>query len=523
MDIKAFLPTGNISPPAKADLDRALLDLLKAALSPGDVIDVKTAFDPKGQSGILFNGRFIPAELPRSLKPNQEIRVQVQEINDSLILKLISVDTAPSQPELAKVFKNIIETAFPDISFEEIKKAVEQQRSDLPPQLAPHTLRTDAQQTSEGQKLLARAAAEKLIITTRTLDSVQNTAEAMSRVFGGGAASGLKALIKQIERDDGSGLTTNRRLEVLKTIEQHLGFLLDLESPLSFDPGAEEPTHQLPERLRLYLAISELAVSSGSQGTLQEIAKHLSAIKRDTNPLVVLFKALTTLGMVEQSPKTQDMKRAAKFVQQFIEDLKQARDQKFADKDIRRILREKHEGIRQLFGGKLEKAEESASKGSALSLLRSIDALASAQDALRQVNPLMREIGEPALFFLPLIFERIFVKSEFRIAHEPDLVDEDGDKAERASQTGFTRFTFKTSLPVLGDVRVDAAYGKKEIYLSFIFQNPESAALAAEKLPMLEKQLEEMGFNKRSLKAESGLADIPPSWFEALSERKVVA
>lgn len=524
MDIKALIQTAGITPLSKADIDRALLGLLKASLSPGEILEVKTAMSPKGELGILLNGNFLSADLPKNLQANQALLVQVQDIKDSLILKLLSVDTAPSNPELTTAFKKIIETAFPNISFEEIKKAVEETRSELPPKIVPEQARAGAPAPTEGQIILKRAETERLVITPQILSSPRRVADALARILGGDTEKLIRSIIRDVERGAPGNIFSKPHLEVVRTIDRHLNFVLGLKDPLSFDPNVDEPKHQLPERLRLYLAISELAVSSGSQGTLEEIAKHLSTIKRDTNPLVVLFKALTTLNMIDLPTKNTETKKVARFLTQFIEDLTQLKEQKLPDKDIRRVLKDKQSVLNQVFGEALKRIDDAGSKSSALSLLRSLENLAAAQDNLNQCNRLMSDLGEPALFFLPIIFDGLFVKSEFRISRAPVEIDAEGKNGGKNAKKSFTNLSLKISLPRLGEASVNAAYRANEIYLSLVFEKPESADFVSKRLPLLERSLEQLGFTNRSLRAEVGTPTAGGgSWFEALAERKIIA
>lgn len=155
----------------------------------------------------------------------------------------------------------------------------------------------------------------------------------------------------------------------------------------------------------------------------------------------------------------------------------------------------------------------------------SLEQMAATQETLRQLNPLMQSLGEPALILFPFLFQGLISHTEVTIdpkggrkqggKHGKD--DDGGEDRSEGSRESYQRIQVSVPLPSLGQIDVDIAHRDKEILVRLTTPDSAKAEFLLEQLEHLAALLREQGFERAELVANVGThRDISPSWVVGL-------
>lgn len=143
-----------------------------------------------------------------------------------------------------------------------------------------------------------------------------------------------------------------------------------------------------------------------------------------------------------------------------------------------------------------------------------LDSLASAQEAIERLNPLLQAIGEPAMILFPHLFQGLLSQTEVSVhAKKKRDTVEDEESKRGESQESYRRIQVSAPLPSLGTVQVDVAIRSKEILVSLRVEDGEVSGFLQSKLPELSALLREFGYDKTEFFTHVGITkEAPPEW-----------
>ncbi|OVE80249.1 hypothetical protein BVY02_00870, partial [bacterium J17] len=143
------------------------------------------------------------------------------------------------------------------------------------------------------------------------------------------------------------------------------------------------------------------------------------------------------------------------------------------------------------------------SKSELLQLASRLEQMANTQEMLSRMNPVMQALGEPALLLFPFIFQGLLSHSEVSLESYIDPknpnVDEDEEGAGGSKSGKYHRIQLSVPLPNLGEVEIDIAHRKEEIFVRMILGNPEAGEFLISKMDQLGAILQELGYSTREL------------------------
>jgi len=189
--------------------------------------------------------------------------------------------------------------------------------------------------------------------------------------------------------------------------------------------------------------------------------------------------------------------------------------------DLRRAMSDPADLQQQLeqFSKKLEDHGTKNSKDFSGKLQQTairLEQMASTQETLSQLNPVMQALGEPAMILFPFLVSGLMKHSQVTI--DPNS-KRDRSKKGRDGEP-YQRIQVTVPLPKLGPVAVDIAHRDKEILASFHVRDAEVKAFLQEQLELLASQLRQHGFEHAELVARVGSTDSStPAWASAAETR----
>ncbi len=155
--------------------------------------------------------------------------------------------------------------------------------------------------------------------------------------------------------------------------------------------------------------------------------------------------------------------------------------------------------------------------------LKMLENFIQGQDALRRLNPLMSQIGEPMFLLIPGFLQGLMQNLEIRYFGSPEL---DGEGKKNGSGGGYHRMALAYTFPNLGKVRIDSAHRGKHLLLSFSSENEAVVDFIDEHLYRLRKPLYELGFTSQEFMTRKALPDqksIRPQWLDELTGTERIA
>ena len=443
---------------------------LLSFVNTGDLLSLVVRSNPSDGPGTLFfNGQMLKAALPPQLTPGDTVLATLTQQNNQLILNLVDVVRAAQSPG-----KEFAENA------------------------ALITRQTAGQELAE------------LLRSITILDEPQAPPPS-------GTSSLLHPMLQQELQDLLPAVLSMSELLQGETTEAKLPLLsgknavkaLRLAAKELRDLAEETTAPKLPLKLLNFLEseiqalLARAESSAGPKEDLQVLRKLIVALEQEadrTSPKQkeVLRSMLSELRSLEQNPEQ---------------------------------LRTKLEQLLQKYqpaatGSEEGKQTENKLNQELKTLAGRLEQLASAQEALNRLNPIMQALGEPALIVFPFLFHGLLGQAE-AVVERPRKVPEDkkDKKGGKEGQEGFQQVHLSVPLPSLGLVNADIAYSKKEMLVRFTVEDEEACDFLIEQLDKLKETLRDHGFALTECSAAIGPTKAAaPAWSAGIySDPSVIA
>lgn len=181
------------------------------------------------------------------------------------------------------------------------------------------------------------------------------------------------------------------------------------------------------------------------------------------------------------------------------------------------------EQLQRQLAGFFAKYEGSDSRGSSMKsspavteALRTVENMLKGQEMLRQLNPIMQAVGEPALLLFPSLLPGMV--SQLEVMLYPPHTEERNSAGGRKNSKQ-QRVDLQLSLPALGKVQVQILRSSDQLDLKFYFEDRQRVEFARQFQPLLRRALSKRGFQSVQISSQAGRAQISrPEWFEVLSD-----
>jgi len=449
-----------------------LTNLPAPALNIGDVVQLAVRQNPVNQAGLVaLRGLLINAKLPPGLQPGDKINAQIVKNGDQVIFKILGdiLGVNTPQPQAASTPLQKIQN-----QFQEIFKAASavNLRSIQPEQLAD-TLRTAGQLRGTMERLIGNLT--KLLPSGERLFTPQELIRELNKAFTGGQVKVLRDLAKDIS----------------EFVRQNT------------PPPPSEPITDLQAQLSKLL-VDTAENNSDAANSLKTLVGDLErAVKTPARPITkneraIIENTLKSLLTAQAGPASEEA-------------------------GVRPPLQIALLGVQQ----QLERAVAVAGAldpktiADLSRLAGQLDQIASAQEALERLNPLLQALGEPAMILFPFLFQGLLSHTEVTVYSRPpkrkgdedsDVLDGEGGKSG-GSQESFRRIQVSAPLPTLGSIDVDVAVRSKEILVRLSVADPEANEFLKTKLDDLAALLKEHGYERAELFSHLGMKkETAPDW-----------
>lgn len=499
------------------------------ALTPGSVIEVTVRRDPQAGSGVLIKGEFVPAALPATLADGQKVLVRVVPGADAVILRLTNQAQLKGQNLVASSFEQILRTLLPDLKLSDLQRNIFASppqlaellglaKSNLPAEQKTARAETPAQNAALTQ-IIERLFEKHAMVGDTTLRKPELLERALTAFLTPKSGEAIEEATQALQKLAGKGASP-ALVRLLQATQSHLQSLLETATPLDFEVTSS-PEKLLSQQLKIYLLASQTAAESGDTKALTSLSRGMEAVRRLENPLVLLTKILFNLES-QDLRATPENDPVLEVLKELRGELSKLKSSGAAEKEIRAVLSKMEQKLSRTLEEVLKERPDLALLKQVQQTVKAADNLAQVQQTLNQLNPIMHVLGEPALLFVPALLQGLF--SPWRVSvRSPDEPDSEGQSG-KGGGSGFTRVQLQLSFPSLGKLEVDIAHRKGEALLRLTSENEHAAALIEKKAPMLEKTLNELGYEKTSISAgHAKLEESLPSWFQELNSRSFIA
>jgi hypothetical protein len=277
----------------------------------------------------------------------------------------------------------------------------------------------------------------------------------------------------------------------------------------------------LAHQLRLYLLASHSALQTQDTATLNKINQDLGALKRLENPLVLLARVLGMWDIGTGEP-TSFGGKATEFVQQLLHALKDAEQKSTPDQDLRQIAKKFAASARGLLESHKDQAAQTPLLQTTQEALKSLERVMQGQQTLNQLNPVMQALGEPLLFFLPVLTGSVVSKWEL-VTHK-ELVKNEKEEQKKGAAEGYQKVSLHLQLPSIGPSEVHIAHRTHEILLHITVENEAAATYLNSQFKKLGDIFTTLGYTKVQTNIKAGqIKKVTPSWFNDLGTKSLIA
>lgn len=534
---------------------------LKRSMPIGAKLSLQVKTDSSGNQGAIINGRFYPAEIPVSITSGQTVEVQVLDNTSSLLLRLLrqepnQVPTGAGQLFIEMgtkggatlPFQKFLELLFPKLPYESFAPATNRGSSQIPESfLANLNLKEIANPGTfspieSAIKSLRNLLKEGAIITSEKLSEPDQLTQAINKLINNDVTRGLKeaqSALQEITKLN-SGTSTQRLLVALRDqIDLVLKEPLDLsftasselkpgrsrDSNLELQTPVEQPTNldqlDLQQQLRLYLEASILLMESGNRQALAQITSAIRDLKATSNPLLILFQTLSWLKPDLDSKLREGPHSMHSTLKQVIDLLRQLREQNADNQEIRTGLQKSA----QLIDNELKQSSLSNNDlkelPQTMQLLKGMESMLSSRESLSQLNSLMQNLGQPLIFFLPLLYNDQIIN--WQLTWHPYLPEPDNKKQPKKDSEK-QRLQMFIPFSRFGAVEVDLSFSQTELHMRLTFEKNVYAEFVKSRSDQLRERLEAIGFKRCVIQAMAGEPqEVIPTWYNEISRRWIVA
>lgn len=457
------------------EVDNALFKALTPTVAVGEVIKVVVRQNGEnGQGMVGFRGQAIRASLPPNLQSGDEILAKVSKgEQDQVILKILNLqkggETAQPQgptgvaAKLAGELKSLVDKPEGFLNF----------KAQTP---APGTAETEGQVPAQSNEL---ARSLKTVASGSDLKNPQTALTQLMAATTGevaeslrDAAAAIRSLVEKTAADAPDKLLANLK-----------SGLADLLSSVRDQNSGSDPQTRLVNILK----------------TVRDELKSNDNLTPQAR--AVLEKVERALSEPAANKQTLESK------------LENA--QKTIDLHLRSDRSPARAGER-----------EAANPAELSRLAQRLEQLASTQETLQQLNPLMQALGEPALVLLPFLSHGLLNHSEVTIDPNARRKNQGGggregaDEEDRGDSTPYQRIQVSVPMPNLGPIDVDIAHRRDELLVRITVQDDEAEKFISSQIENLTETLRSLGFNRPEIVAAVGEpAENIPVWCEGLASK----
>ena len=474
------------------------------------------------------------AQLPES----GDVKVQVKSEGSALFLQFIQTQVALIKPGAESQtmlpqptqFQNLVENLFKEIltntakpiTLESLREALLQTKPDaiqqpllpllnqLKTEIAPETLKeltstvltkSVFQSPEKLEAVLKLALAGKE--TGQPVETFSKLLESLSSSLQQGQSSPSKGTSQTIDlRPTSNSSQTGQNTPQESLIKTTLTLLQTINSNLTTDSGTsgnlaplfKQFAPLLPQLERFFPHVTKsLGTSNEGLGILKELASRasqegslsLSQVERIALRSAVgqLTTALTSQGT--NGEQSQAIERQIQFFQSRFDEVGTQNQQG----------KEKLRGMLENF--------------------------VQGQEALRRLNPLMQQVGEPIFLLIPGFLQNFLQHLEVSVFPKTDATGEKG----AGSGAGYQRVSAHFDFPSIGNVQVDIAYSSSHILLSLASPSEDVAEFIDTNLHLLKEPLTKLGFSRTELISRVSTSAEPnrPKWIEEVLGVKAIA
>lgn len=458
--------------------------LPKAApqLTVGNVLSFVIRENPATGPGLLYyQGSLIPATLPETLKQGDRVTAQVSENGSALLLKLLSVQSPTPQQEVAA-----LDVRRQDSKLETVLQLVRESFSQtiLPSVSSEQALKIPLEGDTTRLAKLLESVIKDRALPSKLEDPSLNT-QTLRLAAQGALTQNLRdaaqAIDDLVENHTSVGGESRFMLELRAAITAIAEVSGELPFSQDSEGGGNDPARAgLGNRMQTILRMIAKELESPRSSRLEE-RESLRQIQHS------LSQSFAQIGTEVTSQPT----------------------------DARSLLLSMMPGLTLADMGR-RKSQETQDDLKELSTR--LEQLATMQDSLNQLNPVMQLLGQPALILFPFILHGFLNHGEIAVDpdHRKNKSQDGSSKSE--GQDGFQRVQLTLPLPSIGAVHVDVAHRQKEVLLRITVADEEAAAFLRTQLKELRMVLEAQGFEKSDLSAHLGVVESSaPDWSKSLS------
>ncbi len=504
----------------------------RPVLPVGKVLEVLVADNGRMQLGVMIQGQFYPAMLPKGFQPGDRLNVRVQSNEDALVLRILMGSQDSGQITNSKLpttatLKQLFSLLLPQERQSDLEQAARVLHGARDPSILalPSGVPPPAGQAGKLSKgapaltgplatvignLVARLQGEHAILEEGTFGDQQQ----VTRVLTAFAEKNLKGSVAEarraVETLAAKATQPGSTERLARVLTQHLEHLFSGTENLGFD--AQSPTPEgadvqarVLSNLQLTTALSRYAMLGGNAALLENVRVTLSSGAAKHNPLSMLLQVFTggsfsPLGAENPMGGTDQVSAALRLV---LTQLSALREQGADNVMVRTHLQNALQVLKTALPSRLSGDFEPQASATASRAAKTLETLLSGQEALNQVNPLLRTLGEPSMLMIPIVLGTHITPLELLLY--PGRVDPDAhDALRREKKEPFTRIDIRINLPHLGSLSVAVAHRTNEMLVAITSSSEQVCSVIQKHLPVLEKRIRERGVEQVALRAEVG-------------------
>lgn len=519
--------------PRAIEIERS--QFLSQVVPAGEIVRLTVSQNPPNGPGVIFlNGQFIQAKMPPELQAGDRILATLSASQDAVLFKILDLMKAPQEPTVLPYTLRLREqlmTLLQEKSGSELRAgpplplpASSQELDSLLaklgfrlPNIMPETVEQNIKENSSKLSLSSQLKSEgntAELPQSSTLKSEgavnQNSLSTSLKSSSSFPELPLSSVLKNLQdlanpREVLSQLLAAARGDLALPLKDSAILLRNFFSNL-FPQSQNQLLYSLQEKLL------NLLEQGGNDNLF--VARNLSSL------IDTLSKSTSQLSLGSETERT--------LIREVLKDLLRAQQQPAQAKSELQLAA-------QRLATELPAAAKDSHSTERLlepiiqQLATRLDQLAATQETLRQLNPIMQALGEPAFILLPFIFQGLLTHSEISIERKEPLPKKNSKKEQSNSEDKsggevsldpWQRVQVSVPLPAMGLIHVDVAHRKNELLARFTTEDANVAAFLHEQLEHLAIILRELGYDQAQLIAAVGESpESAPAWIEGLTAR----
>ncbi len=222
----------------------------------------------------------------------------------------------------------------------------------------------------------------------------------------------------------------------------------------------------------------------------------------------------------------ENLRRAAKTLREFITSNLSERNLSSSEQALMDTIKNNQQTSKQLRSfaqpgqnGSGSSPLDKTLSANILQLTDRLEHLASTQEFLDKLNPIMKELGEPAQLLFPYLFQGLLSQSQLTLDTPRKINDYERKKQGNSSRKSSNHIHLTVPLPTLGAVEIDITHSEKQIFVRLTTDEPGQAKFITSNLSELEQNLTKQGFKETHLAAQARAArseSTYPAWLSEL-------